>query len=116
MQKPSDIPAVTADARTYDRLFRISLLCAPCWGVSREDIEIFPTAGERQRLARMAAITIAWELLATSPERLTLHYGGDVVEVAAAHKQIKERIERDYEFRITMRFLKSACATILGAA
>ena len=114
MQKPSELPAVSADARLYERLFLIADLCAHCWGVRREAIETMPTCGERERTARMAAIAISRELLRTRGERLALHFGGDAATTEAVLNEMSERSERDYDFRLAMRFLKSACAAVLG--
>ena len=114
MQKPRDLPATVEDNRTYDCLFRIAYLCANCWGVKRDEIETADAAGERQHLARMAAIAIARDLLLTRLDRLALYFGGDSETSTAACNRIAERIEQDYDFRLTIRFLKSACATVLG--
>jgi len=114
VQKPTELSVVSADARLHERLFLIADLCAHCWSVRREAIETLPCNGQKVRMARMAAIAIASELLRTRGERLALHFGGDAGTTEAALNEMGERSERDYDLRITMRFLKSACAAVLG--
>ena len=114
MQKPNELSAVSADARLHERLFLIADLCAHCWGVRRDAIETFPVLGEREEVARMAAIAIAYTLIRTRSERLARHFGGDAGTTEAAMNEVSARSERDYAFRITMRFIKSACAAVLG--
>ena len=112
MQKLKQEDALHAQ-RTAERLRRIAGITATNWGVRCEDVEAFPCRGERENLARIAAIGIAREILYVDLGTLALHFGADAEAMAASCNRAAEKSERNEDFRYTYRFLRTACAAML---
>ncbi len=103
-------------ALDVDRIGRIAFLAAHAYGLSLKDIRVRPRFHPEAMLARMVAIALARDVLATPLAALADFFGEDEAAMAAACNRVAERAARTQSFATTLMFLKSGASSMLGLA
>ena len=101
-------------APDFDRVGRIAFLAAHAYGLTLKDIRTRPRFHPEATLARMVAIALARDLLATPLAALAEFFSEDEAAMAAACNRVAERAARTPAFATTLMFLKSGAISILG--